>query len=820
MRHPIQTKQEIIQRKMASARAPLPEKDNGTARPSLAPGGDVTGLAKTSYNAQPTATSPPPVETADAAQKETQHAVATDDFDPYAEEPLTAKPFPTEPSKESSNEAPRTATREESRPNSPSSKLTPVMDLLKGTDSAGNRVSRALRSQTVSTQASQTIPQGPPSVSAFSSQTRESSLSRKSHESFRDHNRSRAATAEHGVDRAALQRVSSVSSGGTAGTSILHTSRGSESSIPVTNRRPTVSSRVSSDDRARDFDAAIAQADTVYYTLTPERMRQATREREEKERAAAEARAKYAAAATQVTVYPRVIHSSSGSPQLVQRSNTSSRGSLRSKQGKSSVSDDFSKESKAQRPTPINQIGNVYTRIKHMPREPRVQTDPTFDLRDFLVSTTPSGGNQNMTPIDTSFSRTTSTDGSNAPTPTGTKSFLSKSMSRSAKNSVSEGSSSSPIIGRESMGKRSKKSLEPRSPAGPTHIDNDLIDLIRQGPPGSDHRIPRTVAPFRDTMDSDQMEMFSSNHVTPSFHSQNTSTSRRGLLSYGSTVHPAYSSEPSILSGSMADQPTIVKNRPKKRVLDPYAIPDDDDLEEEFEDDEDDLTALPASSSGPPASTTPPPSTLRGVTTTVTSTASPSTNQSSGPPGSRPRAKTGTSDLADFLSSEPPPPHAAPSGPVQPFVLSESTLKAIKSGNSATAASANGIRSDSSHAKSVSKSSSGGLGRPPTAATTATAGNDKNGRLGTSATTSSFGGGAPTLRGGAVRQQPGARDARMGDREERGGLSEMADFLKNSGPPPMMVSDEKPMPFVKLGKDGNPIEPGTKEKKGFRFWKR
>lgn len=36
---------------------------------------------------------------------------------------------------------------------------------------------------------------------------------------------------------------------------------------------------------------------------------------------------------------------------------------------------------------------------------------------------------------------------------------------------------------------------------------SDLIDFVRSGPQmeKQDHRIPRTVAPFRSTMDSDQM---------------------------------------------------------------------------------------------------------------------------------------------------------------------------------------------------------------------------------------------------------------------------------------------------------------------------
>lgn len=821
-RQPVENKVEILPKKPKSKSPPSEKenKENKSVKPS--PSSEVIGLAKTSDVAKPAPPSPLPAEVDDAAQKEKKHARRLSASPPVARNnisPAESASSKVHPSKEDSSKAvpPKD---EESRSSSTSSKQTPPSDLVheKESETVVNnaRASRAFRSQTVSTQASQTVPTGPPSVSALSSQTRDSSTSRKSHESSRSFTRNRAGTSEYGVDRATLQRVSSISS---AGTSILHTSRGSESSIPTTtgNRRPTANSRKSEEDRTRDFDAAIAQADTVYYTLTPERMREV--EREKKDRAAAEAQERSAharsATATQVTVYPRVVHSGSGSPQMMQRSNSSSHGSMSSRQGKSTISDDAQKETKAQRPTPINQVGNIYTRNKYMPREPRVQTDPTFDLRDFLISTTPSSNTKSVAPIDTGFSRTAD-NASNASTPTGSKGFLVKSGSRSGKTSISEGSSSSPAPRGDSASRKPKKNFEPRSPAGPTHIDNDLIDLIRQGPPGSDHRIPRTVAPFRDTMDSDQMELYS-NNVAPSVHSQTTTNSRSGLLSQSNTVHPAYSNEPSSLTGSMSDNgPMITKTRPKKRI-DPYAIPDDDELEEEFGEHDDELTALPGSANGPLTNTVPPPSAFSGVTTSVTSTAPSATgnNTTASAPVPKPKPKTGTSDLADFLNSEPPGPTVS-SGPVQPFMLSDSTLKAIKSGGSATAASANGIRSASNGSK-ASSLIGGGMGFPSssTTTTTITAGNN---RLGTSGSSGSFG---SAKRSNTVRQT-GARDARMDRSEERGGLSEMADFLKNSGPPPSM--DEKPLPFIKFGKDGNPIDPGAvKEKssgRGLRFWKR
>ncbi|KAL0260256.1 hypothetical protein SLS55_003941 [Diplodia seriata] len=789
-------------------RSTSPAKENREDK-SVKPS-EVTGLARTTDVAKSGPPSPLPAAIDDAVRKEKRATNRLSVFPVPAKSPAAPSPealptkesVPKDASKESSLSG---SANDESRPGS-KSKQTPTEPAKEVDTGANHRVSRALRSQTVSTQASQTIPQGPPSISALSSQTRDSSTSRRSHDSLRG--------KDYGVERAGLQRVSSISS---AGTSILHTSRGSESSIPTAGatRRPTVNSRKSEDDRARDFDAAIAQADTVYYTLTPERMREVSRERERKARAEAEARdqATHArsAAAAQVSVFPRGPHSGSGSSQQLQRSNSSSRGSVSSKQGKSTISDDSAKEAKASRPTPINQVGNIYTRNKYMPREPRVQTDPTFDLRDFLISTTPTGNNKTVAPLDTAFARTADSSPATT-TPTGSKGLLSKTNSRSrtgsrsGKNSFSEGSS---------LSLATRRKLEARSPAGPVHVDNDLIDLIRQGPPGSDHRIPRTVAPFRDTMDSEQMELYSNNAVTPSIHSQTTSNSRSGLLAQQKTVQPAYSSDPSFLSGGFPEGPTVTKNRPKKR-FDPYAIPDDDELEEEFNEEfgeefdevDDELTALPGSTGGPVST---PPSAFPSENSTAQESSA----------HKQQKAKTATSELADFFASEPPT-RAAAEAPVQPFVLSESTLKAIKGGGSATAASANGVRSASSSHGNPSSGAAAPVGMPPSTTNNTSTVTGANSRLGSSASNGSFGsggGGGMAKRNNTLRQT-GARGARMGESEERGGLSEMADFLKNSGPPPAM--DEKPLPFVKFGKDGNPIEPGAKEKsRGIsRFWKR
>jgi len=196
--------------------------------------------------------------------------------------------------------------------------------------------------------------------------------------------------------------------------------------------------------------------------------------------------------------------------------------------------------------------------------------------------------------------------------------------------------------------------MEPRSPAGLSSGNGDLIDFIRQGPPDAHSgqpRIPRNVAPFRTTVDSDQFDSMLGGHgnvesaygsaasTLESKDSTQTFNSRTGLIPSPSVVQPAYSNTPQQLSGSMSapgNEPHITKTR--RRVKDPYAIDlsDEDDEDE----DEDQLTALPSPSL---------------------------------PQGSR-QAQPKQESFMDFLNDMEPPTNSKP----QPFVLSEETIAAAR----------------------------------------------------------------------------------------------------------------------------------------------
>jgi hypothetical protein len=292
--------------------------------------------------------------------------------------------------------------------------------------------------------------------------------------------------------------------------------------------------------------------------------------------------------------------------------------------------------------------------------------------------------------------------------------------------------------------------MEPRSPAGLSTGNDDLIDFIRQGPPSAPNgqpRIPRNVAPFRTTVDSDQFDQMLGGHgnvesaygsaasTLDSKQSSQTINSRTGLIPEPKVVQPAYSNTPQKLSGNMASgegsEPTITRTR--RRVKDPYAIDSsDDDDDDEDDEDEDQLTALPPSSHAAPAG-----------------------RQES---------------LMDFLNAMDPPTNSKP----QPFMLSPETIAAAK-------ARANASNSTLSSTMTATRNSPS----QPSAMSSTSVASD-----------------APR----AYKPRLQARAPAGGDARSKTATSDLADFLKNSGPP------ESPMSSSVAGKK-------EEEKKSRKFWR-
>ncbi|KAI9735991.1 MAG: hypothetical protein M1834_001457 [Cirrosporium novae-zelandiae] len=142
--------------------------------------------------------------------------------------------------------------------------------------------------------------------------------------------------------------------------------------------------------------------------------------------------------------------------------------------------------------------------------------------------------------------------------------------------------------------KTSGSRLQARAPTLPKDDQtSDLIDFIRQGPPrdhnDGTHRIPRNVAPFRNTMDSDELQTLTekpnelprSSATSSNPTLQSSTNSRTGLLD--SATHPSLTH-----FGSGALDTTFAKTpeppapvRKQRRVKDPYSLPSDDEDEDE-----------------------------------------------------------------------------------------------------------------------------------------------------------------------------------------------------------------------------------------------
>lgn len=134
---------------------------------------------------------------------------------------------------------------------------------------------------------------------------------------------------------------------------------------------------------------------------------------------------------------------------------------------------------------------------------------------------------------------------------------------------------------------------------------SDLIDFIRQGPPNEkthdNPRIPRTVAPFRTTMDSDQMSGaaggrasdltqtgFRNSIASGSVTNENSMQSMHSSVNSQSALLNSYKSanpKPAPQSHNTFDEEDHMPKRKQRRVRDPYAI--------DFSDEEDDFDALP-----------------------------------------------------------------------------------------------------------------------------------------------------------------------------------------------------------------------------------
>ena len=364
-----------------------------------------------------------------------------------------------------------------------------------------------------------------------------------------------------------------------------------------------------------DFDMFVQGDDTVKYTLTPETVRE-----EPVSYSNACCIRCIIAYITQVldaTPYPKA----GGSPVEMDAASHSRAGRSHAQKEVTSTTaeQDFqnSKRRSISRPSPRTAVP---TKSGLMAREPRVMTESTRDFADFIRSTGP-GKESTVYPILANAS-TTSLHSLRSAHINGASASRSSSpgpgQSRTSLRPGAEGPMVPPVppIPRKT---KSRTSMQPRGATSVSGGSAELIDFIRSGPDQhGKHRISRTVAPFRNTMDSDQFKDFDSrmstdraldprlNTIAPSVQStssmvssapRTSANSRSALLNGGSnanqTVQPAYSGQPQSLSQGLLPVPSKTgtdENEPMRkrhRNKDPYAMYYDDD------DDEDLLTSLP-----------------------------------------------------------------------------------------------------------------------------------------------------------------------------------------------------------------------------------
>lgn len=306
--------------------------------------------------------------------------------------------------------------------------------------------------------------------------------------------------------------------------------------------------------------------------------------------------------------------------------------------------------------------------------------------------------------------------------------------------------------------------------------NSDLIDFIRRGPPSvTGNRIPRTVAPFRTTMDSDQMTAAIGGRAVDAqirdIDVRGSETSTTTDYSMPSAQASSINSQTALLRNKALHGQTVnrqgtrdgdmpMPQRKTRRVRDPYAI----DLS-----DEDDAGPLP----------------------TIPNKPAPPAREES---------------LADFLANYAPPPEPT----VQPFAINQAQNRPKKKA-SAPSLMARLTRRDSSQiapaptngsargpkavpdARSLSSRSGvvggggGGRGYVPIQVNMPPGVDKYSPSYGSAKAMSAMGGGAQGS-AGRVRMKFEPREAVSVP--SRSGTSDLADFLRNSEPPPGTTTPE------------------------------
>ncbi|KAI3400096.1 hypothetical protein diail_4326 [Diaporthe ilicicola] len=538
----------------------------------------------------------------------------------------------------------------------------------------------------------------------------------------------------------------------------LHTSGSSSTSSHKvrTARGSQDSTATRPEDVARNFEELIHSNETIQYTLTPENMREIegsprtmqsgmSGKGRKSEDARQSTRDRAASAAT----------SRSGD---VKRSGSVTRLSPLSSHPVD-LPEDESVNGPSPRAPPVS-MANRARGAAPQARDARVPRESLVEFAEFIRATGPSGA-------------------SGADPGPALKRNQSLMTNRTAPRQKPS-SNMSLDYGRPSMGGSvSRARLQARGATVDNDSDNsDLIDFIRRGPPstGGNPRIPRTVAPFRTTMDSDLLKSAvggkAQDATLPDVHDTRYSQASTNVTEMSApSVQSSINSQSALLgrkqpsgqTGNPFDEPDMMPQRKQRRVRDPYAI----DLSDEEE--EDDFDPQPRRKAQQPKE----------------------------------------ESLIDFLNSAPPPPESNPvpfnlprtqSVPAQPMqapkkkASAPSLMSRFRQNNSAaTSGNSNGMKSptksqkmsDSRSQKSSAPAASKGY--IPIQVNIPTGGDLFPTYSSTSAAPA-----VPSMPSNMSSSRPSGRvpmkrfEPRDAVSVPSRGTSDLADFLRSSGPPPSM----------------------------------
>ncbi|EJT76378.1 hypothetical protein, variant [Gaeumannomyces tritici R3-111a-1] len=335
---------------------------------------------------------------------------------------------------------------------------------------------------------------------------------------------------------------------------------------------------VTPEDVARNFEELMKSDQTIQFTLTPESMRDIDSVRSVK--------------VDSPVARPKSGKSEDVQPHLGDRTRSSPLSATPPRSGESRTQSGSQSTGLSSHPVhlssgikltgpipraPPGVVSNIRV-VGPQARDARVPRESLLDFADFIRGTGPSGAGP---PVSLR---------------TNHAGMMTMSGAAGGANDVNlAGAGSRPLTRSSTASSQNRRRYQARAAVVDPREDNsDLIDFIRRGPPstGNNPRIPRTVAPFRTTMDSDQFAMApggkavdatipdirNSSAASASVTERSSVNSSSALLNNKGSFPIPGSGQGG--GGGMWDEDDMIPKRKQRRVRDPYAIDSDDEDED------------------------------------------------------------------------------------------------------------------------------------------------------------------------------------------------------------------------------------------------